>query len=103
MMPYLPKPASATPQTAEPEPSREGEPTPERHTVIEVELPREPDQVTCRKVVAVRGGAARRFNEQLPIDLVREGASMAELQMRSRCVTPLSISSKATQALLRPF
>lgn len=70
----------------------------------ELDLPATPDQVTRQEVVALRGGAARSLIGEMPVDLLREGANMLELQLRqSRCVTSLSISSKATQALLRQF
>lgn len=62
------------------------------------------DQATRRDVVAVRGSATRCLSELLDVDLVREGSNMWALTVRqSRCLTPLTISSRATQDMLRQF
>ncbi|HBG07909.1 MAG: hypothetical protein A2075_19060 [Geobacteraceae bacterium GWC2_58_44] len=65
-------------------------------------MTREPSKVeTSQKL---RGGNARHQREESPADLNREAANMLELQSRqSSCATPLSISSKAAQAVLRQF
>jgi hypothetical protein len=56
------------------------------------------------KNAAVTNLAARGVNAPLPSDLNREGANMLELQARqSKCGTLLSMSSKATRALLGQF
>jgi hypothetical protein len=103
MMTQLLTVESATLPQAEPDPCQK-EYAIEKHAACEPDLPATAEQVTRQEVVALRGGAARSLGGGLPIDLVREGANMLELQMRqSRCITPLSISSKATQALLRQF
>ena len=53
---------------------------------------------------AALSAAVRRHREERPLDLFSEGANMLELQRRqSRCLTSLSLSSKATQALLSQF
>jgi hypothetical protein len=104
MITHLPKLESSTAQQSEPVTFRLQGGTPEPHTVITVELDTPADLATQREVVALRCTATRRLNQELPVDLVREGANMLELQARqSRCMTPLSISSKATQNLLRQF
>ena len=104
MTTYLSQFESARLQAAEPEGSSHPAPAPEKHTVIEVELPAPAGPANSLAVVAVRSFAARRLTEEMPVDLAQEGVNMLELQMRqSRCLTPLSISSKATQALLRQF
>ena len=104
MMIKLPNVESATLQQAAPDCCRQQVHAPEKHTVIEVELAAPAEQVTRIGSVAVRHGGAPRLGEVMPVDLLQEGANMLELQMRqSRCVTPLSISSMATRALLRQF
>jgi hypothetical protein len=51
-----------------------------------------------------RGSAARCRHDTFCIDLLQEGANILELKLRqSRCLTPLSISSRATQAILNQF
>ena len=86
---------SGRPKPVAPEHAKKGC-APEQRTFLEVELPSPGEPVSALKVLAVHGAG--------PVDLVQEGANMLELQLRqSRCVTPLSISSKATQALLRQF
>jgi hypothetical protein len=103
MMTQLPTIESSTLQQAEPYPSVQ-EPVGEG-TSCELDLPDTAEQVTRQEVAALRCGAARRNAGEMPVDLNREGTNMAELQMRQscRCETLLSISSKATQALLRQF
>ena len=101
MMTHLPEVECAALQQAEPNCQQH---EPEKHTVIEVELPTTAEQVTRLDVAALRCGAVRSIAPEIPVDLLQEGANMLELQMRqSRCLTPLSCSSKATQAILRQF
>jgi hypothetical protein len=55
-------------------------------------------------LLALKGSAARCRHDVFCIDLLQEGANMLELRMRqSRCLTPLSISSRAAQAILNQF
>jgi len=103
MMTQLPTVESATLQQVEPYPCQE-EYALEKQAACEFDLCATAEQVTRLEVAALQGGAARSLGGELPVDLVREGANMLELQMRqSRCETSLSISSKATQDLLRQF
>ena len=77
---------------------------PEIPPIIELKVSGPAGEPPHRTSLTVRGGASRRINVEMPVDLMREGASMHELQIRqSRCVTPLSMSSQATRALLRLF
>jgi len=100
----LPKVESATLQPSNPDPSCQQARAPEKHTAMAAQLPTPTEGATRREVGAARGGADRRFGAETPVDLVQEGANMLALQMRqSHCVTPLSLSSKATQAVLRQF
>jgi hypothetical protein len=103
MMTKLPTLDSAALQQAKPYPSQQ-EHAAVQLTASELDLLATAEQVTRQEIVALQSGAARRHVGQMPVDLIKEGANMLELQMRqSRCVTPLSISSKATQAMLRQF
>jgi len=104
MMTHMTTLESAPLQPADPEQSCPQARALATRAVAEVETPAPAHQARPLEVVSVRGAASRCFNAEAPVDLVQEGANMLELQMRqSRCVTPLSISSKATQALLRQF
>jgi hypothetical protein len=76
----------------------------EKQLVIQAKLliPEEPG--TIPETPAALGGNARGLDEESPADLSREAANMLELLSRqSTCVTPLSISSKAAQAVLKQF
>ncbi|HEY5512848.1 MAG TPA: hypothetical protein VIK40_04315 [Geomonas sp.] len=77
----------------------------ERRTGMPTKAVSPEEQLTTSAEAAdALGGADRHQNQDLPVDLVREGANMLELQMRqSMCVTPLSMSSKAAQVVLRQF
>jgi hypothetical protein len=84
-------------QTA-PEGTGQQMPAPGKRAALEVEIPGRAGLRTSER----RG--ARHLAAGLPVDLVQEGANMQELGLRqTRCATLLSISSKATQALLRQF
>ena len=103
MMTQLPTVESASLLLAQLYP-RQQEPASDRVTASELDLAATAEQVTRLEIVALQGGAAQSLSGEMPVDLIREGANMLELQMRQlRCETPLNISSKATQVLLRQF
>ncbi|GFO66575.1 hypothetical protein GMLC_01540 [Geomonas limicola] len=55
-------------------------------------------------VSALHSRAGRCACREIPLDLFREGANISELSLRqSRCLTPLTLSSRAAQDLLRQF
>jgi hypothetical protein len=77
---------------------------PEIPPIIEMEVSDPAGQVPRATTLTLRGSSTRRCHAEMPVDLMCEGTSMHELQMRqSRCITLLSISSQATRALLRLF
>jgi hypothetical protein len=115
MMTYLPNSAPCTQQPGETELFRQPAPGPAQQAASEApaasptESPAQREQVAQEQPVSrvptpACSSIARSHQEEIPVDLLREGANMLELKLRqSRCLTPLSLSSKATQALLRQF
>jgi len=104
MMTHFQPHESAHSPLAEPDHAREVLPTPEKPVPLTPPSSAPAERQSRKESAVVRHGVAHRLREEMPVDLVQEGANMLELQTRqSRCVTLLSISSKATRALLRQF
>jgi hypothetical protein len=62
------------------------------------------DRQSRDSLLALKGSAARCRHDVFCIDLLQEGANILELRLRqSRCLTPLSISSRAAKAVLNQF
>ncbi|GFO57789.1 hypothetical protein GMST_01140 [Geomonas silvestris] len=79
--------------------------TAELGSTVAESAPRNGTETSARNdVCAVHGCAARCARRELPLDLFREGANISAFSLRqSRCLTPLTLSSRAARDLLRQF